>query len=119
MKIAIYGNPFEDITNEFIKKLFVKLYDANAEIFVFEEFDNFLKKTLNLDLKDTKLFNSHKDIPLDTDFFISIGGDGTFLETVSYVRDKKIPIVGINSGRLGFLATISKDAVDKAVNDLW
>jgi len=118
MKIAIYGNPFEDITNEFIKKLFARLHDANAEILVFEEFDNFLKKTLNLDLKDTKLFNSHDDIPSDTDFFISIGGDGTFLETVSYVREKKIPIVGINSGRLGFLATISKDAVDKAVDDL-
>jgi NAD+ kinase len=55
------------------------------------------------------LFNSHTDLPDNADMIFSIGGDGTFLETVSLVREKGIPIVGINSGRLGFLATISQE----------
>ena len=118
MKIAIYGHPFEDITNEFIKKLFHKLENAGIRIFLFEDFYLFLKEKLKISIKNVQLYNKHKDIPKDIDFFISIGGDGTFLETVSYVRDKKIPIVGINSGRLGFLATISKEEIDKAVDDL-
>ena len=118
MKIAIYGHPFEDITNEFVKQLFLKLDKADVEILLFEEFHSFLKETVKIDIKNSKLFNSYNDIPEDTDFFISIGGDGTFLETVSFVRDSGIPIVGINSGRLGFLATISKEDIDKAVDDL-
>jgi len=118
MKIAIYGHPFEDITNEFVKKLFLKLDKADVEILLFEEFHSFLKETVKIDIKNSKLFNSYNDIPEDTDFFISIGGDGTFLETVSFVRDSGIPIVGVNSGRLGFLATISKEDIDKAVDDL-
>ena len=118
MKIAIYGHPFEDITNEFVKRLFQKLEKANIQILLFDEFHNFLKNTVKINIKNAQLFNSYKDIPDDTAFFISIGGDGTFLETVSYVRNKGIPIVGINSGRLGFLATISKEEIDKAVDDL-
>jgi len=118
MKIAIYGHPFEDITNEFVKQLFFKLDKADVEILLFEEFHTFLKETVKIDIKNSKLYNSYNDIPDDTDFFISIGGDGTFLETVSFVRDSGIPIVGINSGRLGFLATISKEDIDKAVDDL-
>ncbi len=118
MKIAIYGHPFEDITNEFVIRLFDKFKNKNIEILLFEEFYSFLKDTIKLEIKNPQLFSSYKDISNDIDFFISIGGDGTFLETASYVRDKGIPIVGVNSGRLGFLATISKEDIDKAFDDL-
>jgi len=118
MKIAIYGHPFEDITNEFVIKLFDKFKNKNIEILLFEKFYFFLKDTIKIKIKNPQLFSSYKDISNDIDFFISIGGDGTFLETASYVRDKGIPIVGVNSGRLGFLATISKEDIDKAFDDL-
>jgi NAD+ kinase len=118
MKIAIYGHPLNDITSEFFKNLFKKLEDNNVEIFLYEEFGKFIEKYINIETKKIVLFNSHKEITKKIDFFISIGGDGTFLETVSFVRDKNIPIAGINSGRLGFLATISKENIDEAIDDL-
>jgi NAD+ kinase len=118
MKIAVYAHPLEDITIEFVKKLFNKLKENKIKVLLYSEFYQFLKTNHNFDVDFAELFTYHTEIKKDVDFFISIGGDGTFLETVYFVRDKQIPIVGINSGRLGFLATISKDEIDKAVNDL-
>src|SRR5690606_17644400 len=63
-------------------------------------------------------FSGFEDLDDTFDVFLSVGGDGTMLSTVLYVRDLNIPILGINTGRLGFLATVQKDDVEKAMEEL-
>ena len=63
-----------------------------------------------------KTFTSYHDLPDDTNVFFTYGGDGTILRALTYIRDKGIPIFGINAGRLGFLATVQKEQLEKAVN---
>jgi NAD+ kinase len=74
-----------------------------------------LKKQLEgkiADVKNYQVFDSHKDFQSGIDLTISLGGDGTFIETVGYIRDSKVPILGINTGRLGFLANISREDIE-------
>lgn len=66
----------------------------------------------------TETFTHHSELTSDIDFLISLGGDGTLLDTVTLVRDKNLPVVGINFGRLGFLASIGRDEVSEAVKAL-
>ena len=63
-------------------------------------------------------FNSHKDLKSGVDLVISMGGDGTFLKCVSYIKDSGVPIMGINIGRLGFLANVSLDQISEALHDI-
>jgi NAD+ kinase len=63
-------------------------------------------------------FTSHEDFKTGIDFVFSIGGDGTFLKTVSFIRDSQVPILGINTGRLGFLANVSEEIFDSALDKL-
>ena len=65
-----------------------------------------------------KTFSHHSELTTDIDFLISLGGDGTLLDTITLVRDKNIPVVGINFGRLGFLASIGRDEMTEAVKAL-
>ncbi len=118
MRIAIYGHPFEDTSDGFINKMFNILFKKNVDVIIYKPFYDFLAENFSINLNKAKVFSSCKEITTDLKFIISIGGDGTFLETVGYVRDKNIPIVGINSGRLGFLANIAKAEVEKAINNL-
>lgn len=66
----------------------------------------------------TQVFSHHEQLTEDIDFIISLGGDGTMLDTVTLVRDKSIPVAGINFGRLGFLASIGKDEMRDAIKAL-
>ncbi len=118
MKIAIYGHPFENTSNSFIYELFEVLSKKKVEILIYKQFKDFLSLNTLLKIDKHKSFSTHKEITPDTNLMISIGGDGTFLETINFVRDKGIPIVGINSGRLGFLANIAKNNVEESINDL-
>jgi NAD+ kinase len=67
---------------------------------------------------DYEVFRNHKDFHSGLDLVISMGGDGTFLKTVSYIRNSGVPIMGINTGRLGFLANISKDAMYETLSQV-
>jgi NAD+ kinase len=62
------------------------------------------------------VFESHSDFKSGIDLTISMGGDGTFIETVGYIRDSQVPIIGINTGRLGFLANISRDQIESSLD---
>lgn len=115
MKIAVYGKEFNTHFNETVSFLFNLLEVNDIEITVHDSFYNFLDKQLDTTPRVQSTFQSHEEIDSNIDFFFSIGGDGTFLETISYVRDKGIPIVGINTGRLGFLAYVSKDEIPELV----
>ncbi|HKJ06834.1 MAG TPA: NAD kinase [Flavobacteriaceae bacterium] len=114
MKIAIYGQYYKTEDKVYIKELLTKLNSLNAEIFIEIEYSQSIAN--DVDVSKYKLFYSYKELNNTFDFLITVGGDGTILRAVTYVRDNNIPIVGINTGRLGFLATIQKNNISKAID---
>ena len=119
MKVAIYGRAFTEAFHHGFNELSRELSRSNAELYVFEPFYHFIERELKLKLKVSRLFNNEKDLEGDIDFMFSIGGDGTFLETISYARNKNIPLVGINSGKMCFLADISKEQISGALEAIF
>lgn len=117
MKIAIYGRPTKDNLSEHIQVLFNKLNESKVELLIYEPFYRFISQELTL-TPSFKTFQSHTELKEGVNFMLSLGGDGTFLETLMYVRDSGIPILGINTGRLGFLATVAKTEIDSAIDAL-
>ncbi len=117
MKIAIYGRATNDNTSEYIQQLFHKLNEYKTEILIFEPFYNFLKTKLEL-VGNIKTFEAYTHLQGKVDVMLSLGGDGTFLETLAYVRDSGIPVLGINTGRLGFLANVAKTEINAAIEAL-
>lgn len=115
MKIAIYGRPFPNQNIDFIYQFFKSLGSAQNELYIHRKFLHFLENELGFKPPKYSIFDKHKDLDKSFDFMFSIGGDGTFLESVELVRELDIPIVGINSGRLGFLANITKENTIEAL----
>ena len=119
MKVAVYGRKVEKSNIEYLKDLFNILHDYKFEVYIFNEFYNFLTSEINYTPPIDEIFNGNKDLRKDIDFVISMGGDGTFLDTLSLVRDSNIPVIGINSGKLGFLASIPKEDIHNAIKALY
>lgn len=119
MKIAIYGINFQESFHDAIYRIFEKLNKFNVAIFVYEPFYEFITENLFFNPRFTKVFNKVEDLDDDMKMIFSIGGDGTFLECAALLKKRNLPIVGINSGRLGFLASISKKGIDKALNNIF
>ncbi|KIX20906.1 inorganic polyphosphate kinase [Flavobacterium sp. 316] len=103
MKIAIFGQYYQSATDEIIEKVLQVLIDNNVDIIIEEQFFNSITTSLK---NKCNTYANHDELEDNIEALISIGGDGTILRAVTYVRNKKIPIVGINTGRLGFLATV-------------
>ena len=117
MKIAIHGKQVDQNTQGPIQELLKQLKQKEATVVLSEKLlQN--SKTAQLQSGEYTSFASNQDLK-DIDFVFSVGGDGTLLETVSYVGQLELPIVGINTGRLGFLATISRDMTMQAVEALY
>lgn len=119
MKTAIYGKSFEPEFIPFAKKVFEKLSSLDIEIFIFEPLKEFLLTKFNYTPKVSGTFTKHEELNSEVDFMISIGGDGTILDTASIVGEKEIPIIGVNSGRLGFLANISSNEIPDALDAVF
>jgi NAD+ kinase len=117
MRIAILGKPFDEAYGPFIQNLFDELQRRGTEIWVVEHFSLFLQNSIRLPQEITT-FN-RGDSLTGVDFVLSLGGDGTLLDTVTYVGAEQIPILGINTGRLGFLATIAHDSINLALDALF
>ena len=118
MKIAIYGRSFSNNTLiPYVQKLFDHLAKYSIEPFIHEGFYNFISGKVFFPQK-VQLFSKHEDLKYKVDFLLSLGGDGTMLDSVTLIRDSQIPIVGINLGRLGFLASINKDDISSAIDSL-
>lgn len=118
MKIAVFGKRFGDVFYESCSGLFRILKENDVEVIIFRPFYEFLLTTVKMKPEVAGFFNEGDEIPA-VDMIFSIGGDGTFLQTVTYVRDTGIPIVGINSGRLGFLADISQESIEDILHDIF
>ena len=117
MKIAIYGQYYHNSTHESIEILLSALVQKDVAVFIENDFFNIIKHESKQPskLNDFETFESLDD---SYSMLISIGGDGTILRAITYVRDLSIPIVGINTGRLGFLATIQTNQIESAVDDI-
>jgi NAD+ kinase len=118
MNIALYGKSFSNTFDGSIQQLVSTLEKKKCKIFVFEPFAKFLKKKVCFS-NPIVTFTQHEEITGKLDFLISIGGDGTFLNTITLIRDSGIPVFGINTGRLGFLASISKEDIISSINEIF
>lgn len=115
MKIALFGKRFTAGFYPYMQEFLDILDEMKAETIIYEPFAKFISQNMATKTLPEKVFTRHSDLPSDTDYVISIGGDGTFLDAISFVRDSRIPTIGINSGRLGFLANISKEEIRTAL----
>ena len=117
MKFAILGKPFDEAVTPFLQALLDELASRNAEVIIVETFRAYLDEHLRLP-PGTGSFR-RGDSLRGVQFVLSIGGDGTLLDTVTYVGALQIPILGINTGRLGFLAPINPDYIPQAIDALF
>lgn len=117
MKIAVLGKPFEDEALPFVQALLDDLMARQTELLVVEHFRDYL--TQRLRLPDGVAAFRRGDSLRGVQFVFSIGGDGTLLDTVTYVGNQQLPILGIHTGRLGFLATVTPDRIAAAIDALF
>ncbi len=116
LRFAIFGNTYQPKKSVSIQKLLSCLSQRQAAVSVEHEFYDFLLHGQHLPLGQVEaIYNSD----FDADFVISMGGDGTFLRAASMVRDKQIPILGINTGRLGFLADVNAQEIERTIRALY
>lgn len=116
MKFAIFGNTFQAKKSSHAANLFQILKSHGAEICVCREFYQFLTSDLKMEIHADRLFDSDD---FSADMVISIGGDGTFLKAASRVGRTGTPILGINTGRLGFLADISPEEMEQTFDEIY
>lgn len=113
-KVAIYGQAFNTNALKEVLLLLHVLQEKNIVVFFEKEFYDLYQED-NLLQKKYPTFSHFNDLNNSFDLFFTIGGDGTILRSVTFIRDLNIPVLGINTGRLGFLATIQKDEIKQAI----
>ena len=119
MKVAVFGT---SVSSDFVPVLlefFQFLKWNQVEVQIYKSFYRFLKEELDTEPYYSGFFESHEDFDTDNKFIFSVGGDGTFLHSVMNIRNFDIPVVGVNSGRLGFLADISENQVQTALSNIF
>lgn len=117
MKVAVFGRFYNETTTVSVERLFAYLLKKNANAYIETEFFNLIKsESPNFD--DYTSFKTFDTLDKSFDFLVSIGGDGTILRAIIFVKDMGIPIIGINTGRLGFLATIQVDQIENAIQNI-
>lgn len=116
LRFALFGNVYQQHKSAAIQHLLDCLQRHNAQVLIDEEYYDFLRcaELIDIDLADT-----FSGCDFEADFAVSMGGDGTLLKTASRVRQKQIPIIGVNMGRLGFLADVSAEAIDETIDALF
>jgi len=117
MKVAIFGQFYHNTSGASIIALCDFLEKKDIDVFIEENFYQLIKDEEVL-LKNYKNFKTYTTLDNSYDFLVSIGGDGTILRAITYVKDCDIPIIGINTGRLGFLATIQDDQIESALKSI-
>lgn len=118
MTIALYARPVADNHADYVKTLSTRLNREDLTLTIHSAYYAFLKKEFGFNL-DIRTYTTHADlIKQKPDYLISLGGDGTMLETLELVRESGIPVLGVNTGRLGFLASVYKEDFSAAINKL-
>src|SRR5690606_33026359 len=117
MKIGIYGQFYHEHSEIYIQMLLDALQKKEAEVLIEENFFGIINQNRDIK-KNFSGFSTFTQLDSSFDLFFSIGGDGTILKAVTFVGDLGILIVGINTGRLGFLATIQKEEITESLNQI-
>lgn len=117
MRIAIYGRDFNDTVLPYVQQVFDHLKAHSIQPVLYYKFKNSLQGKIKLP-QNTLIFHNHTELSEQADVLLSLGGDGTLLDTLSLIRNSGIPVIGINFGRLGFLASINKNEIEAALTAL-
>ena len=117
MKVGIYGQFYHENSGKYIQELLDLLEEKNIEVVIEKEFLEIIHKKNSIK-KQYSEFSTFKELDSSFDLFFSIGGDGTILKSVNFIKNLDIPIVGINTGRLGFLATIQKEEISETISSI-
>lgn len=115
LRFALFGKEFQAGKTVSIHRLIDSLKARGAEIYIERTFFQYITSALGMEVEVSGVFDNYN---FDVDFVISIGGDGTFLRAASMVGCKGTPIIGVNTGRLGFLADIHPDEIDHAIAEI-
>lgn len=115
MNVSVYGQRVTKQTSPYFMEFLGVLKDFGWNPILHTDLKEILVKKIGLSEK-TDEFSSYKDLQSGIDLSFSIGGDGTFMKNVKFVRDSGVPVLGINTGRLGFLANVGRDSIQEAMN---
>lgn len=116
LRFALFGNTYQEHKSAHVTHLLEILRRRKAQICISNEFYDFLRNHTKADLSGLEVFEGNN---FSSDMVLSIGGDGTFLKAASRVGKKEIPILGINTGRLGFLADVLPDQMEDAFDEIY
>ncbi len=116
LKFALFGNVYQERKSAAVQKFFAIAAERKAELAMPEAFHLFLRDNLKIHVPECEII---RDNNFTADYVVCMGGDGTFLDVASRVADKEIPIIGINTGRLGFLASFSPDHIEGTMADIY
>ena len=117
MKVAIYGLKASEDQKEFFVELFAELERKNIQYTVEAAFRDILESELSISLP-SEVFSCYEDLQESIDMFFTFGGDGTILSVATIIQDKNIPVVGVNTGRLGFLATLNMEYLFESLDNI-
>ena len=117
MKVALFGRVCAEDRNNYLQLLINKIQNVGIEVVVWEDFFNCISDKINIS-ENTSTFHKQSDISGKVDYLISVGGDGTMLDAVTFIGDSGVPVMGINLGRMGFLSSIHKEEIDEAITAL-
>jgi len=115
MKVAIFGKYYAEL-HSFNRLILKELEERSVEISICRNFHAIIKEFTDILKDDIEIVTEDNLLNQNVDFVISIGGDGTFLKTITVIKDSGIPIIGINAGRLGFLAQITQEEIGMALD---
>ncbi len=118
LNIALFGKTLSETNRIYLQEMIQLLENDNIQIFIYKPFIDIIQHQISF--KHTPVvFNHHRDLMQhQIDYLFSIGGDGTLLDTITLIRDSHIPVLGINLGRLGFLSSVSKQDMAKAIQEI-
>lgn len=118
MKIALYGLTVNPDFREELAKLLDLLKKKNIQVVIYQPFLDYVQRECCIAARFDDVFESGADLPADVSYIFSLGGDGTLLKSFTMAQKASIPLVGINSGRLGFLSDISREEIEIALDDI-
>ncbi|MCE3228783.1 MAG: ATP-NAD/AcoX kinase [Bacteroidetes bacterium] len=117
MTIAIYARSTKDNEPKYIEQIYSFLKNEKINLIIYGPYLEFLKEKHNFNLK-LNTYSTSEELISKADYVISLGGDGTMLETLALIRNTGIPVLGVNTGRLGFLASVNKTELTKSIKKL-
>ena len=117
MKVAVFGRFYNKTTSTSVLTLFNYLLKKDIQAYIETEFHKLIKNNSTI-IKDFESFKTFDHLDDSFDLLVSVGGDGTILRAITFVKNSNIPIIGINTGRLGFLATMQDNEIETAIQNI-